>query len=470
MTVKLDIAYERVRLADMLIAKALKLSEVARIARLELMLREYLEAKWIARSVEAAEAAGAVEKAEAVDSAVAKVMAKWPADVRVVVERDIESIFKLAYVAAYRKGTGQSKSSLQYDGKASDMLKVSKAKGEVSIGMDFNLEDQGAIDALKKRNMFWIGEHYEKNVSAAIAKTARETLIAGKSRREASAAMQKAIKEQLGQVRPPAGFRGTQKAYFEGVVANATTVARAYGQMRAFKEIGVTHYVIVNPGDEKTCPICGHMNGKVFEVKQGIAQMSKELSAKTPSALKSAHPWPSVGSLKALSPSAGKATKTDSKALAGGGLALPPYHFKCRCTPDIDFESADYSKLQADAPEKLEEATEAPETKAYPLADGWKERVREMNKNEDKTGSSYGRYHLRLVKLSDIDIPEPWSGSKLKNAVSLLEEGTPLPPIKVFLDAESGLYEIVDGIHRSNASRAAGYTHIHVLESELVER
>ena len=50
------------------------------------------------------------------------------------------------------------------------------------------------------------------------------------------------IKEILSKFITPGGFVGTEKQYFEGLVSNAMTVGRVYGQMRSFSQIGITRY------------------------------------------------------------------------------------------------------------------------------------------------------------------------------------------------------------------------------------
>lgn len=471
MTAAIDTAYDRLRASDTLVAKAAKLFEVAQIARLEVRLREYLEAKWQARAEEAAARARARTLAGDAPANVARavdaVMEKWASDVEAIFTRDLGAIYNLAFIAGWRKATGRTGASLQYDG---DDLRVTKAK-KADVSSDFSLEDQGAVDALKRQNMFWVGKHYGDNVSKAVSQTARETIVAGKSRRVAGEEIARRMREELGKVSTPSGYRGSARSYFEGVAANAATVARAFGQLNSFKAIGVTRYVIVNPLDERTCPVCGHMNGKVFEVKDGLAQMNRLIKAKSPEQVKKAHPWLSAGALKKVSPTPGlikgKAGKADSKRLADSGQALPPYHFKCRCTCDIDDSSFSFDALSEAELEAF--AGEAEESSYSYDESEWKKRVKEMNAAEDKTGPAYAKYTLKLVSIADVDVPRAWSKEKLKQVLDALDGGKKLPPIRASV-GDGGKLIIQDGIHRANASLARGYTHIPALIDELIER
>jgi hypothetical protein len=122
-------------------------------------------------------------------------------------------------------------------------------------------------------------------------------------------------------------------------------VARAHGQTRSFQAAMVTRAEVTNPMDERTCPVCSHMNGKIFEVRHLVDNMEEELAAETKGAVKKAHPWMSVSKLKELSPRAGNVSAADSARLAREGIAQPPYHFRCRCVLDISVEAGSWEPL-----------------------------------------------------------------------------------------------------------------------------
>lgn len=214
----------------------------------------------------------------------------------------------------------------------------------------FDVVDANAARALGDRQVFWIGEHYDDHLSELISETANETLVTGGgSRRAAAVAMEERVRRALGTVRYPGGFSGSGAQYMEGLAANAATVARAYGQLRSFAQIGITKYTIVNPNDSRTCPTCAYMDGKVFEVQQGLDQIRAEQAAREPNDIRRAHPWLKLGALRAISPTPGRVTgragARDSGKLAAAGQALPPYHFKCRCAVDIDDSVTSFSDL-----------------------------------------------------------------------------------------------------------------------------
>lgn len=352
----LEAQYDRLVLADEIVSKALGISELSQMARYEQRLRQYINKKWDTRREQAAKKAGSLTKAgktaKQVSAAVGKIMNQWSKDVTPRFNRDIASIYKLARKAGMKKGKKKSKGSLAYD-TPNFTEQVQKAKAEVAVS--FDLADQEAIAALAERNTFWIGTHYDENISAAVAETSSATILeAGASRSVAAVAMVERIRDVLGHVPTPGGFNGTSVQYFEGLTSNAATVARAFGQMRSFGDIGITRYTIANPQDSRTCKVCSHMDGKVFNVEQGYSQMSAELGASSPDDIKQIHPWMNHSQLTAISsrPGAvsGRAGVADSRALAAAGLSLPPFHFRCRCAVDVDASSASFGSLSPMAP------------------------------------------------------------------------------------------------------------------------
>ena len=87
------------------------------------------------------------------------------------------------------------------------------------------------------------------------------------------------------------------------------------------EEAGIAEYEILAMGDERTCPICGEMNGKKFSVAQTREVIDKVLDIKDPEKFKEAMPWQTEP----------PKNKSESK-LAEDGQSLPPFHGRCRCT------------------------------------------------------------------------------------------------------------------------------------------
>lgn len=234
----------------------------------------------------------------------------------------------------------------------------------MEIKPSFALVDEKAVGAIGKMQGNWIGMFYSEQLSAKVQSIAGNTLIEqGLPRAEAAKALESTLAKEFGyspdlpwMAKPegialPGGWHGTPASYFEMLAANVTSNARNVGQMRSYSNIGVTHYEVLNPEDERTCPECSYMNGKVFEVEDGLGQTEKVwVHADTPDDVKAAHPWADKKQILTASGASdknGHVSHEDSKKLAAAGFSMPTYHGRCRCSVDI----AEDSKIVWDQPE-----------------------------------------------------------------------------------------------------------------------
>lgn len=332
--------YDGLRASDEAVAKALGLSEVAQIARTEGRMRQFMLAQWMAYARRAVSRAAALARAgkpaKTISATVRREMRQFPSAVLPRTTKELDKIYRLARTAGWKKATGQTKASLSYD--TPNLTEIIKAtpKAGFAINPSFTVVDEAAVAALQEQQVFWLGQLYGEQVAEGISTTVSEAMIeAGASRRVAGNLIQERLTEQLGHIRTPGGFHGSAAQYFEGVAANAATHARAFGQLTSMDEVGFTTYYVTNPSDSRTCPVCNHVDGKVFTVSQGKKQMEAVLDADSPDAVKAVHPWLSIKAIEKISPNPGKQSLADSKALAGAGQALPPYHFRCRCAVDV---------------------------------------------------------------------------------------------------------------------------------------
>lgn len=321
-----------------MVVKALKISELAQMARIETRFQEYASAQWTAH-VKSAIAAGAraTEQGKSDEKVIALVnsaMSPWAGKVVPVANKATKDIYRLGRVVGWKRAVGKIKGKKALEYMAEDVAKAKGVAAEVFPG--FELADEQAIGVLSDHNVYWIGAHYDKHLAETIATTVRDTLVAhGTSRAVAASALKEALAKQFPTIAVPGGYKGSADNYFRGLAANTATVARVFGQVNSFVAFDVIELEVVNPNDDRTSRVCQHMSGKVFTVEQAKTQMDAELSAKDPDEVKKIHPWLKMDELKSISPKAGHIGKADQEALAKAGLPLPPYHFRCRSTVDI---------------------------------------------------------------------------------------------------------------------------------------
>ena len=346
---RINLAFDRLVACDDLVIKAMGVTEISQVARSETRMREYLLSKWQELSALAVKRAVGVARsggtAKEIASAVNRVMGRWADEVKKRYLEEFSKVYFQARIAGWKKANGLISEKLTYDipeGKR-PVEKTGKGAKFVRVLPHFDIVDGRVVDALKNHQVFWIGDHYESAVARGIAQTAKEWVVeAGRHPREAIDTLRTRLGETLGKVTIPSGYRGSAASYFEGVAANAATVARVQGQMRSFIDYGVTTYEIVNPRDSRTCESCVHMDGKTFSVRQGADVMEESLAAKTPEQVKSAQPWMDIKQIQAISSGAGKAGPGDAGKLAEARFCLPPFHFKCRCTVDISEDAGSW--------------------------------------------------------------------------------------------------------------------------------
>lgn len=482
--------YRLAEVADELVAKGLGVSEVAQIARTELRAQRLLAAAWNNRTKQAVAAASSAAARgasyKAIGGAVDSVMKRFEADVRKPYCAAIEQLYELARSAGWKKASGRSKGSLQYSKAEAAALTVptQKAKssgvvqGKISPEPTFDLVDDNAVEALQRQQMLWVGDHYGADMSTAIRKGAQDVMEQGLGRNESASQMRTTMEGILkGTVSPPGTFRGSSDQYFELLSANAATSARAWGQIRSFDELGCTRYELVNPMDHRTSEICRHLNGKVMLVANAKSQIASEAAAKNPTDIKRAHPWPSIKSVKALSPKAGHVGAADSAALSAGGLSLPPFHARCRTTVDITMEAMGSFEPLTRAEEKVAEdvpSSKSPVVSKTTPTDALKAGIADKTLDYLRGGMRDMSAHMSAyagATAAEVDAIATGEMATMSSS-----SGTTFEPIRINVskDGKGGfLYELQDGRHRLEAAKRAGATkisaNVHMPSGKIVQ-
>lgn len=337
---------------DAIIGKALRINELARIAKIETNLRKYIGREWDLLAEKASKQAATVIRSgsgnpnnddiDRMMTKVDRVMDGWHKTIERRYVDDNREAYDLAHIAAMKRSLGKRKRPLDYNTPKATETVVAKAKDVVTITGDggekiplilpsFNATDLKTIKAFEKHQVFWIGRHYKKNVSNTIADVARDTIVkAGLSREEAGKITQKVVRDTLGIVKVPGGFNGTSEQYFEGLVANAVTTQRVAAQITTFVRFGYTEHTIVNPQDQRTCEICELMDGKTFTTSDGYDVLDRLVNAKNPASVKSIQPFMTVAVARQLTGGKiGPISADRIRAISDRGNSMPPFHNRC---------------------------------------------------------------------------------------------------------------------------------------------
>lgn len=220
------------------------------------------------------------------------------------------------------------------------------AAQEAKIKFSFAAVDKGAVEALAKQQVFWIGDFYNTHLSERIRGVADDVLIRrGLPEHEAGKTLRGALRREFGIVAGgpspfgrsiPARFAGNPDLYFRGVASTVAHQARSFSKVTAFQEAGIVRYQLINPNDTRTGQICQQMSGQIFTVQQAGKQMQTMLSAKSPDDIRAAAPWLSGTELEdAIGGAKAGSQEAADNLLAAGASVLPPFHFLCRTEPVI---------------------------------------------------------------------------------------------------------------------------------------
>lgn len=91
----------------------------------------------------------------------------------------------------------------------------------------------------------------------------------------------------------------------------------------------------------------------------------------------------------------------------------------------------------------------------------------EVRKESMAQDGGYSEWRIEIVPIRDIQVPPVWNPGRYEEALKYLQSGQAIDPIRA--EKKGSKWEISDGIHRTNASRDLGWTHIPVLTSKWVE-
>lgn len=205
-------------------------------------------------------------------------------------------------------------------------------KSEFVTKPELKLSDKRAIEVLTKHNCFWLGEHYGKHIGGKIAELAQDAIRDGLGRDELANELREALGGKVG------GYK-----YWDVASSAALVRSRSFGCVSGMVEAGIAEYEILAMGDERMCPICGELNGKVYSVSGAQGKIDAALGIEDSDKFKEAFPWPPG---------------------PGEDVALPPFHGRCRCV--LVMSTSVSSGESEQAPEKPAETVETVETAESP--------------------------------------------------------------------------------------------------------
>ncbi len=205
--------------------------------------------------------------------------------------------------------------------------------GKRAVDVDFSLTqpDTNALALLEDQALSWVRDSYENNISAELNAAIKEYFERGQTRIQLS----DNLEELLARTKRP-----RMMGYFDLLADHITTRIGEMGHVSGYEEAGVESVEVVAVLDDRTSEICRHMHGRIIPVRALSDQRDLLLDAAKRhdfEATKRAQPM--LSGSKAMNILAMDRT---SDIIGTGGVALPPYHFRCRTTTVAHFEPAGY--------------------------------------------------------------------------------------------------------------------------------
>lgn len=212
-----------------------------------------------------------------------------------------------------------------------DVTKVDPTLIALYTAMDTNIVNQ-----LVNLTMISIGDHFPKTLKPTVTKKIIEGVHGrGLNKAQASDFLKTELTKVLGstnQTVPPAIRKLGQErtnAYFKGLVDTNGNFARNFSQTTAMDEAEIAQYEVVAIMDNLTSQICRQMDGRVFELRYAVQHRNDVLEMENVEQLKEYAPWRDSVSEIGVKPGS-KNTPKAQEVLAANGMAMPPYHFRCR--------------------------------------------------------------------------------------------------------------------------------------------
>ncbi len=201
-------------------------------------------------------------------------------------------------------------------------LAYSAGFGTVNSKLKFNQADEDALNWLSKDQNYWIGEHYESQLKEKMVSTAKEIVNESLDREEAT----KRFKSKFND-----NFKRSN-SYWEALGDHIVTRSREFGRTSAYQKAGINYVKVSAVVDDRTSDICRNLNGRIIAVSKLVQQRDNLMNAKSPEETKKIAPWLSKKDI------AIKVKGIETSKLPKG-VALPPYHFRCRTRTVVAYEN-----------------------------------------------------------------------------------------------------------------------------------
>lgn len=220
-------------------------------------------------------------------------------------------MLKRSVASAFTKGKSEVAARAERVG---HRVPTAKELNALGFGVLFGYTEQHAVEALKNILRVSAGGFWDDSMSD-ILKGELDRLFSNEvARGEFVEEITKIVNERLS----AEGKDTLPKSYFKGTTEFLVAQTRSFGKAFQMTELGIEHYRILNPRDNRTAPLCMKLSapGKKFKVERLQESVTNVLGAT------------SLADLKERKPFADPETELSKPP------GPTPFFWKCRCTEE----------------------------------------------------------------------------------------------------------------------------------------
>lgn len=205
-------------------------------------------------------------------------------------------------------------------------FKDAKIQSGMRISWDF--AEQSLSSIIQKQNVFWVGNHFNADVSQKFKDTLNTAISEGYTKAQLSGLLKTQFKDILNQ----GGH------YFNGLAQHTGLRIREFGRLSGYEKAGAVGYRLIVIMDDRTSDICRalHYENKVYPLDEALDVRDQLMDIDMePNNLDKAR-----DQIKAIAPWVGNDNvvyndKENPIGVSGAYTPFPPFHWQCRTTTEI---------------------------------------------------------------------------------------------------------------------------------------
>jgi len=197
-----------------------------------------------------------------------------------------------------------------------------EVSAQFGIGL-YGVTEQRTAAIFSKQQNFWIGEHFNSDLSSKFSETLYTAIDKGATMNQLTTQ----LKTQFGDLTKKG------RAYWQGLAEHTSLRVREFGRLRGYEKAGARGYTLINPMDDRTSDICLALVGQheIYPLSDAIDIRDKLLDVE----MKEGNLDKAREQIKAFAPwvSNNEVVYDGNEVpigVSGAHTPFPPFHWKCR--------------------------------------------------------------------------------------------------------------------------------------------